>query len=89
MTSDHKHYMNNSSGARSYTQQVNFSEKFESNTQVVLSLKGYDASSDGVSSVRLIVSAVEITDVGFTLEVKTWADSKIHGVWVTWLAIGA
>jgi hypothetical protein len=89
MTESGQHYMNTGFGPRSYIQHVDFPEKFEANPQVTVSLRGYDAASDFVSSIRLIVNAVEITNSGFNLEIKTWYDSKIHGVWVTWLAIGS
>jgi hypothetical protein len=89
MNDSHQHYMNTGFGPRSYIQHVDFPEKFEANPQVTVSLKGYDASSDGVTSIRLIANVVDITNSGFNLEIKTWWDSKIHAVWVTWLAIGS
>jgi len=34
------------------------------------------------------VEAREIDRNGFTVMFRTWADSKVYGIWVQWVAYG-
>jgi hypothetical protein len=82
-------YMHTGSGERSYYKNVIFSERFNAPPKVMIAIQGYDAASSQVSSIRLTVEALDITETGFKIHYKTWWDSKIYGVWASWIAIGA
>jgi hypothetical protein len=81
--------MHTGSGERSYYKNVIFSERFNAPPKVMIAIQGYDAASSQVSSIRLTVEALDITETGFKIHYKTWWDSKIYGVWASWIAIGA
>jgi hypothetical protein len=43
--------------------------------------------TDQAINTRISVDAIDVTQSGFILEVSTWADSKVYGVGVSWIAI--
>ena len=52
---------------------------------MLLSLSGLD--SDSGTNLRVEVVAEDITRDGFVARVKTWWDTKLYGVTISWLAI--
>jgi hypothetical protein len=73
-------------GPRSFATQVTFERSFSAPPIVQVSLTGVDSSKDHNLRVRL--SAVDVTALGFTLVVETWFQSQVWAVDASWLAIG-
>ena len=72
-------------GPRSDTFQVTFSRPFCRTPRVALSLRGFD--TEHRINQRIVVNAVNVTPSGFTVQVNTWADTKIYGVETTYVAV--
>jgi hypothetical protein len=66
------------------TIEVNFAVPFASQPQIVLSVTQID--TDKKSNTRYRVEAISISKDGFTLNVTTWADSKIFSISGYWIA---
>jgi hypothetical protein len=74
-------------GVRSFRYEVVFGRPFSSFPVVHVGLVGLDVSKD--DNLRVRVRALEITSLGFTLQVETWLNTKIWSVETSWLAIGS
>ena len=83
-----KHYMNNSTGERSFVDHIYFNEKYETIPHVMASLIGLDAGNSEAPSIRVEVNAENIDPSGFDIRIKTWLDSKIFNVKVSWISFG-
>lgn len=71
------------SGERTVTIEVNFDKPFDVKPTVLLSVNAIDADKD--ANMRFEVKATGISRDGFTITIRTWADSKIYylsGVWM-------
>ncbi len=73
-------------GPRAMRQKVTFSEEFRRPPSVRVSLAMWDM--DQKSNQRADISATEITRDGFTIEFKTWGDTRVARVRADWMAIG-
>lgn len=73
-------------GPRERSQWVDFSEKFASAPMVTVSLSLWDMDSN--HNVRAEIEARDITPAGFNIVFKTWGDSRIARVRMSWQAIG-
>ena len=73
-------------GERSVRGAVRFDEPFLGPPTVKAWLTMWDTSN--AANARLDVRADAVTAEGFTLEFRTWGDSRIARVRVGWLAIG-
>ena len=82
---DAKH-MIEGKGDRKYSRNINFTRKFKNKPNVIVSLKGIDASND--KYIRANLFARNITNNGFDLECITWDDSKNYAIYASWIAIG-
>ncbi|HEY6723571.1 MAG TPA: H-type lectin domain-containing protein [Polyangiaceae bacterium] len=71
---------------RFFCQYVSFESPFSRAPLVQLSIVGVDASND--DNLRLKVRAIDINQLGFTIEAATWFNTRIWSVEVSWLAIG-
>jgi hypothetical protein len=72
-------------GPRSDTIRVDFpAGSFSSNPKVETMLSSID--TEHLANTRLTASASNISINGFDLVIATWADSRVYGVTVTWLA---
>lgn len=71
---------------REFSARIEFEREFSLPPVVQVALSGVDA--EGASTLRLRVRARHIDKAGFTLLVSTWFDSQVHGVDVSWLALG-
>ena len=60
--------------------------KFKNKPNVIVSLKGIDASNDYYIRVNLF--AKNISNNGFNLECFTWHDSECYAIYTSWIAIG-
>ena len=79
-------YMFNAEGERRYSKYINFNKKFKNKPNVIVSLKGIDASNDYYIRVNLF--AKNISNNGFNLECFTWHDSECYAIYTSWIAIG-
>jgi hypothetical protein len=73
-------------GAREHKQTVEFSEGFESPPVVQVTVSMWDF--DNATNQRGDISAVDITETGFTLLFKTWGDTRIARIRADWTATG-
>lgn len=71
---------------RFFCQYVPFESTFARAPLVQLSMVGVDASNE--DNLRLKLRAIDINQLGFTIEVETWFNTRIWSVDVSWLAIG-
>jgi len=84
-SSDTKSYtLNANSGDRTITIQVNFLNPFENKPNVVCGISSIDV--DQSTAVRYAVKPISVSRDGFTVEVKTWGDTKITSVTGFWVA---
>jgi hypothetical protein len=66
---------------------VKFDKPFTSKPQIILSLTTVDGAKE--SNLRYNIQADAVTRDGFTIQLKTWSDTKIFMLGGTWLAIEA
>ena len=72
------------SGERTFTVEVNFLKPFENKPDVVVGVNGIDVDKN--TSVKYSVKAISVSRDGFTVKIKTWADSKIYSISGYWLS---
>ena len=73
-------------GARERRRRIKFSEAFRSAPAVQVSLSMWDI--DSKTPARVDLKAETVTLDGFDLVFRTWADTKVARVRVSWLAVG-
>jgi hypothetical protein len=73
-------------GARERRKTVRFSEPFRSVPSVQVALSLWDM--DSAANVRADIAADRVTEAGFQLVFRTWADTRVARVRMTWIAIG-
>lgn len=71
-------------GERVTTLEVSFPKPYEVKPKVIVSVSQMDA--DKGSNTRFNVEVLSISRDGFTIKVKTWADSKVFSIGGYWLA---
>lgn len=74
-------------GERVYIEFVQFGKTFEAPPDVLVSLTGYDATAGSDGSVKINLVVDKITKAGCIIKVVTWGDSKVSGVFGSWLAM--
>jgi len=74
-------------GTRERRKQVLFEPTFRSAPSVHVGLSLWD--TDCRTNARMEVSAANITASGFDIVFRTWGDTRIARVRVSWIAIGA
>lgn len=74
------------SGARERRAVVTFSEPFRTPPAVHVSLALWDMDSG--ANVRADIGAENITETGFELVFRTWSDTRVARVRMSWMAIG-
>jgi hypothetical protein len=72
------------SGERTVVIEVNFDKLFDTKPTVLLSVNAIDADKD--ANLRFDVKASAISRDGFTINIRSWADSKIYYISGTWMA---
>jgi hypothetical protein len=72
------------SGPRSVTKTIPLPPGFTKPPQVVAAMSGLDASHD--NNTRVNVTIHNVTKTSFTVQVDTWADTKLAMVAVAWTA---
>jgi len=85
-TSTPSYTLHENEGERSVTISVSFLNPFDTKPDVILSVNHVDAEAK--ANLRYTVTALTVTRDGFTIKIKTWADSKIFGITGYWLAHG-
>lgn len=73
-------------GARQVEVLVTFERPFSSPPIVQVSLNGIDAAHE--QNLRLYVTAEKITKSSFRVVAKTWSDTRIARLGVSWMACG-
>jgi hypothetical protein len=73
------------SGDRTFTVEITFPKPFEVKPEVFLNLNTIDASNS--SNLRVSMKAISISRDGFTIQIKTWGDSKINIVGGNYIAL--
>ena len=71
-------------GERKLIEHVDFPESYYFIPTVVVYLTGID--EDNTVNNRLQIQPINITPEGFDIEYKTWWDSRINGLWSSWVA---
>ena len=80
-----KYYtLHENTGERVFTVEVNFLKPFENKPDVVVGISAIDAVSG--TNLRYSLKAKSVSRDGFTVEVKTWGDSKILSISGFWVA---
>jgi hypothetical protein len=64
---------------------VRFGKRFASTPTVQLSLAGFDVNG---SSNRVGFYVSEAHEESCVIHVYTWDDTKIHRIWLNWMAVG-
>lgn len=76
--------MDKNTGERTMTLDIEFPKPFDTKPTVVLSVTQIDTDKD--SNSRYNVEAISVSRDGFTLKVRTWADSKVFSLSGYWIA---
>lgn len=71
-------------GERAMTISVKFPTPFENKPKVALSVTQIDADKN--ANQRYNVEAISISRDGFTIKIRTWADSKVFSISGYWIA---
>lgn len=74
-------------GPRQSRANVTFSQPYNGKPHVQVSVSMLDISNS--SNLRMDVVAEDVTESGFTIVFRTWADTQVARVSVAWTAIGA
>jgi len=73
-------------GVRSYTGHVRFERAFQAPPVVQIGITGFDI--DNGANARLNVGIIVVDGEGFDLELRTWLNSRLWSVDLSWIAIG-
>lgn len=76
--------LDKNNGERTMTVDIDFEKPFETKPDIFLSVSQIDADKD--VNLRYKIEAMSISRDGFTLKIRTWADSKIFSLSGFWLA---
>lgn len=76
--------MDKNTGERTMTIDVEFPKPFDTKPTIFLSVTQLDTDKDANS--RFNVEAMSVSRDGFTIKVRTWADSKVYSISGYWLA---
>jgi len=83
-TESNSYTLNSNTGDRTITIQVNFLKPFENKPDVVVGISSIDVDKN--TATKYAVKPISVSRDGFTVEVKTWGDTKIHSVTGFWVA---
>ncbi|MFD2740183.1 H-type lectin domain-containing protein [Sulfitobacter aestuarii] len=73
-------------GQRERRRRVTFSEPFRQPPSVQLSVSLWDV--DAVTVIRADIAAESVTEQGFDMVFRTWGDTRVARVRLSWMAIG-
>lgn len=77
---------NASEESRTFVGNVLFDAPFSNVPIVHVGLSGFDI--DQRDSARISVQAESITSTGFDIRIKTWQNTRVYKVEVSWIALG-
>lgn len=84
-SSDTKSYtLNQNTGERSITVEIYFLKPFKTKPDVLVGISSIDVDKN--TAVRYAVKPISVSRDGFTVEVKTWGDTKINSITGFWVA---
>ena len=72
-------------GERNHSYTIPFGATLCEKPKVQIGITGFDTSKD--VNQRLTVTVTAVTKTDFTINIKTWADTKIYLVNINWIAI--
>lgn len=72
-------------GVRNFDRLITFQTPLTGSPLVQVNLGVLDA--DAQPNLRVDVSAINVSNIGFTLRIRTWADTKLYAVRANWLAV--
>jgi len=81
---DSGYNLDNNTGERAMTIEVDFATPYEVKPKVMLSVTQLDA--DKTFNSRYNVEVISVSRDGFTVKIRTWADSKVFSISGYWLA---
>lgn len=81
---DSGYNLDTNTGERAMTIEVDFKNPFDVKPKVMLSVTQLDADK-GFNS-RYNVEVISVSRDGFTVKIRTWADSKVYSISGYWLA---
>ena len=73
-------------GPRQHRRAIAFSQAYRSAPSVHVSMTMFDM--DQKTNMRADITAESVSDTGFDLVFRTWADTRVARVRVDWLSIG-
>lgn len=76
--------LDTNTGERSMTIEVDFKNPYEVKPKVMISVTQIDADKSFNS--RYNVEVLSVSRDGFTVKIRTWADSKVYSISGYWLA---
>ena len=77
--------LNTGTGERTFqTPDIPFDPPFPAPPKVALALSGID--SDQATNLRVEVYPHDVEPGEFNIVVKTWDETVLYGVWITWIA---
>lgn len=76
--------LDKNTGERTMTIDVEYPRPFDTKPQIVLTVTQIDADKD--ANQRFNVEAMSISRDGFTVKIRTWADSKVYSISGYWMA---
>ena len=82
--SSESEYMIHSKGWRTFTQHINFDEKYEKNPRVMVSINQLDYDKN--KNLRINVFPENIDISGFDITIATWDDTSIYSVRIDWIS---
>lgn len=83
--SETKYYtLHDNQGERKFTVEVSFLKPFENKPDVTVGITLLDAAQN--TAIKYAVKPISVSRDGFTVEVKTWGDTKILSVGGFWIA---
>lgn len=81
---DTAYNLDTNTGERAMTVEVNFKKPFDVKPKVILSVTQLDG--DKAFNQRYNVEVLSVSRDGFTIKIRTWADSKVYSISGYWLA---
>jgi len=81
---DQNWHLNAGTGERRFeSSDIHFQPPFPTTPGIALALSGIDGET---SNLRVQVLPQDVEPDEFNIVVRTWGDTVLHGVWVTWIA---
>ena len=81
---DPSYILDANTGERSTLVEINYPKPYDVKPKVIVSVTQLDADKEANS--RYNVEVLSVSRDGFTVKIKTWADSKIFSISGYWLA---